>query len=91
MPIPEGHKANLDTIIRAVHDDALVVIEVYHKPSKSVRHAIAAVGFDGHEYTIFPFALLFEGDPCDEVLPPEPGGGFRREDGAIVIPDRSAA
>ena len=38
---------------------------------------ICAVGFDGGEYAITPFAEMAAGNPFEMYLPPESGGGFR--------------
>jgi hypothetical protein len=45
---------------------------------------LAAVGFDGEEYGITPFAEMVNGNPFEMYLPPNPDGGFFNDDNSEV-------
>lgn len=79
--IPQGHKQNLDTIIRAAENGALAVVECFNKRENRVVNVLCAIGFDGKEYAISPFAQLFDDNPYDILNPPDPDGGFAESEG----------
>jgi hypothetical protein len=88
MPIPEAHKTNLQTIIRAAREERLAVMEALHVPTGKVVYALVAVSdSDSGEYAMVPMAMFFAGSPFDELLPPNAGGGFVAKDGSIVHPN----
>lgn len=74
--IPQGHKQNLETIIKAAEHGALAVVECFNKRENRVVNVLCAIGFDGMEYAISPFAQLFDDNPYDILSPPGPEGGF---------------
>lgn len=66
-----AHKTNLNTLIRAAKAGHMAVMEVRERSTGATRAAICAVGFDGREYAMTPFALMLEGNPFDELDPPD--------------------
>lgn len=74
--IPKGHKSNLDTIIRAARAGDLAVVECFNRRENRIVHVLCAIGFDGKEYAIAPFAQLYDDNPYDVLSPPDPDGGF---------------
>ena len=88
MPKPKtkvtGHKSNLETIIRAAKDGRLALVECTDRLSKEPVAVLCAIGGpdDLGEYEIVPFARMFEGNPYDQLDPPEvpdkPSWGLRR-------------
>ena len=79
MAIPVSHKANLDTIYRAVSNKALAIVECQEKATGKVVNVLCAIGWDGSEHTIVPFATMFDSNPYDVLNPPNPDGGFHSE------------
>ncbi|MCA1841074.1 MAG: DUF6117 family protein [Actinobacteria bacterium] len=70
MAIPEGHKANLETLQRAVRNDGVALVECTDKVSKKPIYVVCGVLWDGKEYIMTPLAKMFDGDPYEEVNPP---------------------
>lgn len=76
MAMPKGHKSNLDTLVRAAKAGRLAILECQEKATKRIVPVLVAVGNDGQEYVFTPFAKMFEGNPYEELNPPNPDGGF---------------
>lgn len=70
MAIPEGYKANLETLEKASRAGHLALVECKDKAGKTVI-AVCAVAFDGREYVITPLAKMFDGNPYEELEPPK--------------------
>lgn len=74
-----GDRANFNTIIRAARHGFLSLVECTDKKTGKYVAAIAliqegpspAVG-EEREYEIIPIARMFEGNPYDELNPPDP-------------------
>jgi hypothetical protein len=79
MAIRPGHKANLDTIIRAAKADDLSLIECRRRSDGETVVMLAAVGWEDGEYTFTPFAEMANGNPFALYDPPDPDGGFYEE------------
>jgi Family of unknown function (DUF6117) len=77
MPaIPKGHKSNLQTLIRAAKQGHLALLDCQDKNTGKPVVVLVAVQFDGKEYEFVPFAKMFDGNPYDELNPPQPEGGY---------------
>ena len=70
MPIPEGHRANFGTMLRAAADGNLALLECTDAVTGVPRYVIAAIGGDGDEYAITPFGHLADTNPFDAYIPP---------------------
>ncbi len=69
-------KSNFETLRRAFENGRVALLEV-KRPSDGAEIAVVcAVGVEGEEYTLTPFATMVEGNPFDLFLPPSSEGGF---------------
>lgn len=73
MAIPEHHRTNFDTLLRAAADNALALMECTDAATGEPRYVLCAVGFDGGSYLMTPFGHLAEGDPFAAYCPPATG------------------
>jgi hypothetical protein len=74
--IADGYKANLATIQRAAADGRLALVDCQDAATGRTVVVLAAIGFDGGEHTIVPLAKMFDGNPYEELNPPNPDGGY---------------
>lgn len=74
MAISKGHKANFETLKRAAANGHLALVECTDKKTGATVIAVCAIGRDGSDYTVHPFARMFDGNPYDELNPPTIGG-----------------
>lgn len=68
----DGYKANYETVIRAVGDERLALVECRRLDNGGVEMVLCAVSGaqDTPEgLTLVPLAKLFHGDPYQEVIP----------------------
>lgn len=72
MPIPDGFRANFDTLLRAAADGNLALMECSDAATGEPRYVLCAVGFDGKSYEMTPFGHLADGDPYAMYRPPLP-------------------
>jgi len=86
MSIPEPYKKNFKTMQEAFQAGHLALVECQDKTTKRPVIAVCAVSFDGKMYNIVPFAKMFDGNPYDELNPPNPDGGF--DEGEDAIPTK---
>ena len=71
MPVPEGHKKNLQTIKRAANDGRLMLIECTDvKTGQPVVVLGALSDADDGGYAYVPLAKMFDGNPYEELMPP---------------------
>lgn len=71
MAIPEGHKANFNTLLRAAEDGALMLVECTSAVTGAQIFTVCAVERDGADYVFVPLAKMFDGNPYEELNPPE--------------------
>lgn len=72
MKTEKNLRQNLETIIRAAENGQLAVLECTEKATGKTVSVLVAIHLDGQEYVITPFAKMFDGNPYDEVNPPDP-------------------
>jgi hypothetical protein len=72
MSISKGYKANFQTLSRAFDNDRVCLMECTDKVTKKKVMVICAVQMVGEEYEMVPFAKLFDGNPYEELDPPNP-------------------
>lgn len=70
MAIPEAHRTNFGTLLRAAADGNLDLMECTDAVSGVPRYVIAAVGRDGDQFVMTPFGHLSDGNPYDAYCPP---------------------
>ena len=81
MPkIQKGYKHNFDEMMRAAEHGRLALIDCQDKRTGKPARVICAVSdsSDG-QYDIIPLARMFDGNPYDELNPPNPDGGYFAE------------
>jgi hypothetical protein len=76
--ISEGYKHNFRTLqmamARAGH---VVLMECQDKATQKTVMTVCAVHVDDEgQYNFTPLAKMFDGNPYDELNPPNPDGGF---------------
>ena len=69
--IPQTHKDNFDTLIRAFGDGAACLLECHDRKTGSPAYVICAVNRNGSDYELVPFARLFEDSPYESLVPPD--------------------
>jgi hypothetical protein len=73
MPaIAKGHAANLKTLTRAFRNGDVALVDCRDKATGKPVVVLAMIGRDGDEYIITPVAKMFDGNPYDELDPPNP-------------------
>lgn len=73
MAIPEHHRTNFDTLLRAAADNALALMECTDAVTGEPLYVLGAVGRDGNDYVMTPFGHLADGDPFAAYRPPDTG------------------
>lgn len=74
----KAHAANLKTILQAANAGHLALVECQLKATGEKIAVLCAIGRDGEEMAITPFAALFNGNPFEMLNPPNPSGGFEQ-------------
>lgn len=69
--IPQGHRKNFETMLRAARDGALALIECLDAKTGVPVYTICMMGrAENGDYMTAPVARLFEGNPYEELTPP---------------------
>lgn len=77
MPaLGEAAKANFGTLLEAADNGDLALVDALDRQTGQPVQLIVAVGRDGGDYLLTPFAVLVEGNPFERYAPPLPGGGY---------------
>ena len=81
MAIAQGHRENFETLAQAFDAGDVALIECQLAATGEPVAVICAVNRlpDG-EIEFVPFATLFNQNPYEAVNPPNPDGGFFRQD-----------
>jgi hypothetical protein len=72
MKLKKADKKNFATLRRAFAGGDVALVDVRRRADKKPVAAICAVGFDGKEYALTPFAIMVEGNPFELFDPPDP-------------------
>jgi hypothetical protein len=72
MAIPQGFRVNFETLQRAFRNGDAALLECTSRTIGQPVYAIVAVHRAGDEFELVPFAQLFDGDPYEELDPPQP-------------------
>lgn len=70
MAIPDGPRANFETLIKAAKAGDLALMECTEVASGETRYVLCAVGRDGDNYVMTPFGHLAPGNPYEAYIPP---------------------
>ena len=71
MALGKGDKRNFETILNAASNGDLALLECADAKSGEQRSVICAINRDGMDFKFVPLAVLFTGNPYDELIPPE--------------------
>lgn len=74
MAIPQAYVDCFETLVQAVHDGNLALVEGKIAETGQIVYLVAAINSDG---TIVPFGHLCSTNPYEFYLPPLPEGGFK--------------
>jgi hypothetical protein len=80
MAIAKTHTSNLETLRTAFERDDVALVECQRVSDGETVVMLCAVGFDGEEYGITPFAEMVNGNPFELYRPPNPDGGYHPPD-----------
>jgi hypothetical protein len=79
MAIPEGYIHNFNLLLEAVKNGDVALVECQDKASHKLVYVIVALNRSETEIAFAPLAKLFDGNPYDELNPPDPDGGFSQD------------
>jgi hypothetical protein len=72
MTIGDDFIHNFETLLRAAKNKDLALMQCTNKLTNAPVIVICAVMQTNDEYQFVPLAKLFEGDPYEELDPPDP-------------------
>lgn len=68
--IGKGYKRNFDTLLKAVQEGSVCLLDCRHRETGEQAVMLCAVAFDGAEYHMTPFAVMCSGSPYEDYIPP---------------------
>jgi len=68
--ISKGHKANFETLKKALKNEDVVLVECTDIETGKPVITVCAVSVVNGEYEVSPLAKMFDGNPFEELLPP---------------------
>ena len=71
MAITVGYKENFQTLNRAFEAGHVCLMECTDKVTQNTVMVICAMQMVDGEYEFVPFAKMFDGNPYDELDPPQ--------------------
>jgi len=71
MAIPDGYRANFETLRRAFLNGDAALLECTSRETGEPVYAVVAVQQQGDEFELVPFAKLFDDNPYEELDPPQ--------------------
>ena len=77
MAISNVYEANFKTLKRAFKNGDVCLLECQDAATGKTVIAVCAISKVGEEYTFAPLAKMFDGNPYEELNPPDPDGGYR--------------
>lgn len=80
MAISQSYRQNFETLRRAADSGHLALLECQDKATGKVVNVVVALNRHSGEFQFVPLAKLFDGNPYDELNPPNPDGGFHTGD-----------
>lgn len=77
MSLGTHYKANFNTMLLAAENKDLALLDCRDKETGKQVHVVCAIYRDNEgQFNMVPLAKLFDGNPYDEVDPPNPEGGY---------------
>lgn len=75
--IVEGHKKNFQTLIDAIKNDQVCIMDCKLRETGEPVATICVINETaGGEIEMVPFAAFFNGNPFELLSPPNPAGGY---------------
>jgi len=71
MAIAIGYKENFETLCCAVKNGDVCIVECTDKITHQLVNVICAVSADGTDVVLAPLAKMFDGNPYEELDPPQ--------------------
>ena len=71
MAIPKGHRTNFESVRRAFLNGHAALLECTSRENGEPVYVIVAVQQAGDDFEFVPFARLFDGNPYEELDPPQ--------------------
>jgi hypothetical protein len=72
MSIAEGYKTNFHTLARAFMNNDACLVEFTDKATGNIVNVICiAQGGKDNRTSLLPLAKMFDGNPYEELIPPE--------------------
>jgi hypothetical protein len=68
----DGYKANFETLSQAFDDGNVVLMECKDAKTGELVACICAVNREDKEVEFVPFARMFDGNPYEQLQPPDP-------------------
>jgi len=76
--IVQAHKKNFDTLLKAIEDGNVVLMDCKVRETGESVATICAVNHDADGgLSMVPLAGFFNGNPYDLLMPPDPDGGYK--------------
>jgi hypothetical protein len=69
--ITDSYRTNFETLCQASSLDRLCLVECTERASGQLVYVVAAVNQVGEDIELVPLARLFDGNPYEELAPPE--------------------
>ena len=76
MAIPDGARANFDTLLRAARAGDLALRDCLDAQTREPRYVVCAVGRDGSDFVFTPFGHLAPDNSYEAICRQPKGGGF---------------
>jgi hypothetical protein len=70
MSTPEYARTNFNTLLRAAANGDLALVECADAVTSEPRYVIAAIAWDGAQFSITPFGHLAPDNPYEAYKPP---------------------
>jgi len=81
MALLSGYRANFETLQRAFQNGDVALMECeLATTGEPVAVVCAANRYEDGSVEFAPFAMLFNDNPYEIVIPPNPDGGFHQQD-----------
>jgi hypothetical protein len=78
----KAHARNLEALVRAAKNGDLALVECRERSTGKPVAVLCCLDTeeDGETVNIVPFARMFDGNPYEQLDPPNPDGGFYSEE-----------
>ena len=80
MTAVRQHKPNFETLQEAFVNGDVALMECQLKSTGEPVAVVVAVNREGDEFSFVPFAMMFNGNPYEQLNPPNPDCGFHNEE-----------